>query len=705
MATRVAAGADALWAPAPATPILFDADDRVMRTAAEDLRSVLGRQFADADKPDDAPAIVIGTGYNNKRIARWMDEGRLSIRDVPRAREAYEIAVVDGQVVVAGSTSGSVLDGVYRLEEMLKEHGGVPASFHERAQPFFAWRILHPSSPAGRAFTDYRREDFAWIRRCGANTALMMHDWMGEKYLHSFARSDVFPAEMSVEALDANRAALRRHIENAEDHGLRTALWICEMPCQGGPWMSDAAREEFLTRYPAEVLSDSGTYQGKVLCLAHPLVQEHYRQLVRGLLTDFPEVCLIQLFTLDSNAEFCSPESCPRHAGVPKIAQRDALIRLMLDEGRKVRPDLRVLTTTWGWQTDEAFLASQEALPAGSGLFSTPDGEAWSFDRKYTDFLVRQRDLCRDTGQLFLGYDIFFYGDDVHSPPQRRVYDFPYGVAAKLRRWAGVRADGVFDQWGTEPELLASNSPALRAFWFDPFQDPEPVVARIARRQFGDAAEPVLSAWRAVERAQQIQSDHTYYWHALRHNWSDRIFDKTLTVEALSALATVPSSEPSKPAGPINHAPPDEVLRAQRLGAASREAAAAFLEAEARLREAIERTPADAQSWYAELLTGVDPISPREQLELELRSVRIVGGMQREIGHFFEAYALAHAIADAQGTERDSLRAEFDTLLRETLAGTRELRQLFEEVGAGGTEIHGLLVKRREALEAHVTGE
>lgn len=707
-ATVVAASASesALWRPDATTVLAFDGDDRVMRTAVADLRRVAAGLFPGVALPADSEAapgaIVLGTGYGNPRIREWMRAGLLEIRDVPRSREAYEIRFVEGRLVVAGSTPGSVLDGVYRLEEALKEHGGLPRAFHEVSHPHFEWRIMHPSSPAGRSFHEYRAEDFAWIRRCGGNTALMMHDWMGEKYLHSFGRSEVFPDEIDAATRDRNRASLRRHIAHALDHGLRVALWICEMPCQGGPWMSDAAREAFLSRYPAEVLSDSGTYQGQVLCLAHPLVEEHYRQLLRTLLMDFPEVTLIQLFTLDSNAEFCSPETCPRHAGVPKIAQRDRIITLMLDEGRKVRPQLRVLTTTWAWQSHEGFLERQAALPPGSGLFSTPDAEAWSFDRKYTDALVRQRDICRDTGQLFLGYDIFLWGDDVLCPPHRRIYDYPYGVAAKLRRWARVGADGVFDQWGAEPELLANNALALRRFWFDPFQDPEPVVGEIARRQYGDAADAVLAAWRAIETAQRAQSDHTFYWHALRHNWSDRVFDKTLTVETLAALDVIPSSEPAKPAGPIDHAPPGEAARAERLGRASRDIVSALTEAERRFREALDRTPADARSWYAGLVSEMPVVSPREQLELQLRTVRIVAGMQRELGHFFEAYALAHAVSAAQGSERDALQARFDALLRETLEGTRDLRALLVETGATDATMLRLLDERERDLETRL---
>ena len=59
----------------------------------------------------------------------------------------------------------------------------------------------------------------------------------------------------------------------------------------------------------------------------------------------------------------------------------------------QVRPDFQVFSVGWGWKfrSDPAFFSQQAALPAGAGLTTLPDGEAWSFDRKLTDALVN---LC-----------------------------------------------------------------------------------------------------------------------------------------------------------------------------------------------------------------------------------------------------------------------------------------------------------------------
>ena len=129
--------------------------------------------------------------------------------------------------------------------------------------------------------------------------------------------------------------------------------------------------------------------------------------------------------------------------------QYNRLLALMAEEGRKVRPGFQVFSVGWSWnfRGDPDFFPQQAALPAGAGLTMPPDAEAWSFDRKTTDLLIKSRSLTREHGQTFLGYDIFLWGDDTvfgeikgsHLPRGiTKLYDFPLGIAAKLRRWQGL---------------------------------------------------------------------------------------------------------------------------------------------------------------------------------------------------------------------------------------------------------------------------
>ncbi len=542
-------------------------------------------------------------------------------------------------------------------------------------------------------FAGYRQTDFEFIARTGGNVALLQNDWMEQKTLFNFVPCPEFPGVVPDDVLARNRERMRLYLDWCNLYGLGAAFWLCEMACQGGPWMPEAYREEFLKKFPAEVLSDSGTYQGKVLCLAHPLVQQAYRGMVRRLLRDFPELQMFLVFTQDSNAELCSPEQCERHRGVDKFSQYSDLLALLQTEANLVRPDFQVLFLIWGWpfRSHPDFLARQAALPPGAGLVTLPDGEAWSFDRKLTDPLREQRELTRRHKQTLIGYDIFLWGDDtIFSATD--LYDFPLGVAAKLRRWQALGVDGVFDQWGTRCEHNPVNALALRDIFFDPgLTDPKKALVwaeNLAEELFGEQAGPqIFSAWQEIEKAQQIQSDHCYYWLSLRLNWAKVTLGTPLTLEALQQ-AVLSDPEPAKPDGKNNYGPPgDDVETAEVLGVALLRAAEHFSRAVGHLETALKLLPANHVSsrgaWLAPKTGDRKCLSTREHLDKELISVKLQEGGQRELAHFFSAYALVKSLPEHQGTERTQKLDQLRRIQSQAAVSSPQVAELLERVNPG----------------------
>lgn len=589
----------------------------------------------------------------------------LTVRARPEeAVDSYSIVASEGSVVITGANARATLYGSYELQDLLAEHDGLPASLRVEARPALRERLLHPRVRG--SFLGYRKSDFEFIARCGGNVAHLSHDWMGEKTLFSFVPCPEFPNATPPDVLSRNRAALRQYLAWCDEYGLSAALWLCELPCQGGPWVPETTRQEFLSHFPAECLSDSGTYEGKVVCLAHPLVQKAYREMTRQLLTDFPQLSSVLVFTHDSGGEACDPKKCERHHGVDQLTQYNQLLALLAEEGRKVRPDLDVLHVGWGWhyRGDPRFLKLQAALPPGGGLANLPDAEAWSFDRKLTDPLVRSRQVTREHGQTFLGYDILFWGDDTVFP-QTELYDFPLGIAAKLRRWQELGADGVFDQWGTQAEYVQSDAMALRRFFFHP-EETAPQRAlqfagELAKRQFGEAAAPgIVTAWQEIEAAQQIQSDRSYYWHLQRPGWSGPVLTCPLTLEALTPVA-LSGGDPPKPHGKLDYAPyRDDVSRAKALGPALHAAAEHFAKAVTALEQAAQAMPTDQRSgyehWYTPEPNAPARLSPREVLEKELVAVRLQAKTQARMSHFYAAWALVHSLpAEGQPGRAEAL--------------------------------------------------
>ncbi len=607
-------------------------------------------------EPPPRGTLVLGTPEDNPTLARWAKQGKLAIGECSITIDAYEIAAVDGCVAVVGANPRSVVYGVFELEDLLIEHGGLPEGFHSKAKPNLNLRLLHPRARGG--FHGYEQNDIEFIARAGANVAHLNHDWMGEKTLFSFVSCPEFPHAIAPATLENNRKRLRQYIQWCRMYGLRVSLWLSEIVCQGGTWIPESTRQAFLERFPEEVLEDTGTYQGKVLCLAHPLVKKAYQGMIRRLLTDFPEIEMVLVFTLDSNGEFCDPVSCQRHQGVSKYTQYNDLLRLLLMEGREIRPDFNAFSVGWSWtfRNDPDYLTQLSALPEGAGLTTPPDGEAWSFDRKTTDRLLEYRRVTRKHGQNFLGYDIFLWGDDCEFPATE-LFDFPLGLAAKLRRWDNIGVDGFFDQWGTQSEYVSNNAIALRYLLFHPeLAEPSRAAAfagDLSRRQYGAAAAPhVQAAWREIEAAQQIQSDHTYYWHHLRPNWAGPTLNCPLTLDALRECR-LNGMEPSKKYGEVDYSPSgnDDIAATRILGKALPLAADHFARAAEHFEAALEVIDTNHRSqyehWYRDDELSPRPrLTPRQSLEKQLVAARTHARNQHRMGRFFAAYSLVKSMPD-----------------------------------------------------------
>ena len=242
-----------------------------VRTATQSLRGFLDRRGgsaeirvssneADAAKPV-AGSIILGTTADSPSLARWVKEGRLAIRADRAVGDAYELAMLDGCVAVNGANARAVLYGVFELQDVIAEHGGVPTDLARRAAASLRLRLLHPRVRSG--FGGYRQIDFEFLARCGGNVAHLMHDWMAEKTLFSFVPSTEFPKAADRKALEQNRSRLHQYLDWCGLYGLDGAMWLCEVPCQGGPWVPETSRKAFLDRFPAEMPLGHGHLPGQ----------------------------------------------------------------------------------------------------------------------------------------------------------------------------------------------------------------------------------------------------------------------------------------------------------------------------------------------------------------------------------------------------------------------------------------------------------
>lgn len=673
-----------------ATPAASPAlTDRVLRTA----RAELALALADHARP---AKIVLGLLAATPEARALAVGNRLRLPEVPSDRDAFEVLVHDGALFVLGSTPRGLLQAVYALGDALAAGATLTAGFHRHGALHFRERIFH----ARFAPWPGERADVRFIGRLGATHCLVSHDWQGSRRsLQGYVTSPVFPRAVDPAEVAANHAGLRRLLDDCNDHGLGAMLWLTELPCQGGPWIPEAQRAEFLTRFPAEVLSDSGTYEGQVLCFSHPQVQEFYRDLLARFFADFPEIETLFLFGLDSSGEFCAPETCPRCRGLSRFAQRDRLVCFMVEEGRKVRPGLRVLTTGWKWDRDaDAFLTHQAALPAASGVYLAAQKDGWQCERQSHDFLRAVRQICRERGQTFIGYDNFHWGDDtVHGIGD--IQDFPLGIGAKLRRWHTLEADGVFDHWGNSPEDNWCNSVALREFFLNPTADPVAVARRIADLQFGPTTGAhVFAAWSALEQAHVALSPACIWSPGQWPGWYEG--RRHLPLPGQFRDTSLRSHQaPPRMDGATLYNPAD-------FGAALQAVADAWAEATPHYTAAVRHiglalagaaaAPVFHQHWW----NGSQPTPTQHEhvrrQQLHLQSMALAG---REIGLHFGL----HALWERTGHDAAAYRAQAETLLRADADACREAADYFAALGKP-KDWGRLYAEKAAAIERYLAG-
>ena len=715
--------------PEPVRRIVLGVDHRVLRTAAAELNVALGT---------DLDLVVAGVpGVGDAVLALASDPlvqplircGRTNLHNQAVGRDAFHLFTDAGILWVLGASERGVLQGVNQLTcpsapTTPAANLDLSASFafsHRLFSPILGRHLLAPgTSPAAL------RSCMRYLSRMGASHLAATHDFAGgpSRDLHAYVETSVFPQATDPEQCQALRAALRGAIDAAREYGLDILFDSRLIPCQGGPWVPEAERQKFLRRFPPQVLSDSGTYQGKVLCFGHGLVRDFFVEGIERFFAAFPEVDTFHYLTMDAEGEFCEPHTCPRCRGLSKFDQRDRLAHFLEATMSRARPGIRILNTSFQWDRVGLgfgqLLARQAALPAAVGLCLPATGDAATFERQSHDLLRQARAVTHRAGQLAVGRDaLHAFEDWYYTAPQR--FDYPLGVFAKIRRWNDLGFDGFYDVRGRlSPDDLHANSLACRAALLDPASDAGAFVDGLAGRWFGTEAGPlVATAWRRLDQAQTIRSNGFAFpsssalseyvpWH-FGKACTPLPTDPRFTAQAPVQAAANHGELPPAPANGYVYRDGDYPMCLRTSGQSLVEAATLCAEAVAWLerarRLALPERLADAEHW----LVDAPPTSPREYLDEHLaflihqqrfwavmgpyfilKALRIERGddtraFQRDATPWLMAYAeAAGALADhlEQQLAGGRLRGALPECMAPTTLRARA-REVRESLGAG----------------------
>lgn len=280
-------------------PVYIPGRDRIYQTAVQELKSVLPGAYAEmhANSSDTGCSISLSIWKDlEKNVAQELIEnGRTNLHNLSSDLDAYEITSLGNTLYLLGTTACALFQAVYEIQENVKEQGFLSMQLQLERSLTPAKRVFHQRIDHWPG----TRSDIRYISHLGANTCLLVHDWDKNRNLQCYVTASEFPDAVSKQAVQENCRKLHKCIEDCLDYGIEPYLWITELPCQGGKWVKEEVREQFLNRYSPEVLSDSGTNEGKVLCFGHPRVQAYYRELIHNFLLKFPQISTFFLFGND----------------------------------------------------------------------------------------------------------------------------------------------------------------------------------------------------------------------------------------------------------------------------------------------------------------------------------------------------------------------------------------------------------------------
>ncbi len=349
-----------------------------------------------------------------------------------------------------------------------------------------------------------------------------------DQFVSSKLNNGLYPSDY----LSANLEYLKTNAELARQYGLVPGL-LCFEPRN--------VPEEFFTRYPmlrgARVDHPFRSFKPRYnMTIAHPLVREHYAEMVRALMDEVPELGFLSIWTNDSGAGFEHTQSLyvgrnggpylirewKSEAEIAQVAGDNALrfFSVLRDAAREVNPEFRVITrmesfygehdVIWGGLSDGLDVEAASLVMRGWDMPyshpSYPDTASSGAGTVYQlDFDERESVQAAELEErASLAHFYFATGPNTVFAP---LVGVPY-PSLTCQRLKLLRDNGVKHLahlgGSSPPELVPFNvnHEVLRAFQFDPHLDMERVLGRIASNWVGqELAVALRQAWDSTERA------------------------------------------------------------------------------------------------------------------------------------------------------------------------------------------------------------
>ncbi len=349
-----------------------------------------------------------------------------------------------------------------------------------------------------------------------------------DQFVSSSLNEGLYPRDW----LEANLARLKENARLAVEQGLEPGL-LCFEP--------RSVPEEIFTRYPmlrgARVDHPFRSFKPRYnLTVTHPLVREHYAEMIRRLLQEVPELAYLSVWSNDSGAgfEYTSSLYVGRNGGaylirewkddseIARAAGENVVrfLRTLRDAGRELNPDFRVLTRLESFyaEHDTVWAGLEEGLGVETASLATRGWAMPYAHPRYPDVReinggsVHQLDFAPEEGERLAeladrGSQAHYYfaaGPNTVFAPLIGV-PYPRLTHRRLTLLHGGGVRHLAHIGGVSPPGLVPFNPnheIVLAYQFDPGLDIETEVHRLAAEWAGEElAGTLCEAWAGAEEA------------------------------------------------------------------------------------------------------------------------------------------------------------------------------------------------------------
>jgi hypothetical protein len=513
---RIEAGLSRLGIDKEYEIVLSDHPDIVENTAAEELQRFLGKaalsiRIVPESRSGGKRRFLLGRDTNQRAIARYCDSGDLGIRDVSAEDDGFHLERIGADVVVAGANPRGVLYGVYAFEDFVMAGEGDSPDI--RKVPYFRKRGSGPCY-SFNAIT-INTEDFpdakaAYLSRIGINE--MTDQGLGG-HLDRFVQSDIFPFQTPPKADYQRRVKAMSTL--CRKYGIDFYLFI------SAPNRPDTAG--YLEQYPPEALGTvrrpwGGGKDGldKTLCISSPIVQEHFRNMMRKLVREYPDVKGVQFYNMDGDDWLCTPALCDRCKTICTDSPQEEynpwetqalLVTVLAEAAHQENPefDFRL----WGavHYHGDRFVKMIHAARGYNSLlcaWTASDRTIMVPDAAEIDpaYIISQK-ICEERAiPLYMACEM----NNHDIVPQSLPYPIHVCDAlAKYKRWGARNLTEIF---GMIPEHNAINALVTKEYEWNPDLDVDAFLADLSVRQFGEAAGKTMRcAWGEIGLAFGVWND------------------------------------------------------------------------------------------------------------------------------------------------------------------------------------------------------